>query len=260
MPPFIDLQPIEKAVPKVQCLPGGPNVPLVECYTIANIVSLIFKFVINLSAAIFLVLLLYGGFVYLTAGGTDENVEKAKKIMTQALIGLVIVASAYGVGIWTLKALGISSQIAGSNPITGNGTTTANPGNKTPTATTPSPPTGTVGIPANQIVLGKISQADIEKLLSLDQPGTFKSWIYSDTTNYTEQISNDVTYRMFVNMCQSPVDSSSEPLPVSAITYETNYDSSQPAKLISVGCVTILKKAIPQYPVGKVKYWFVPTG
>lgn len=43
------------------------------------------------------VLILWGGFKWMTAGGNDENVDAAKKIITAAVIGLAIVISAYAI-------------------------------------------------------------------------------------------------------------------------------------------------------------------
>lgn len=39
--------------------------------------------------------LVFGGFRYLTAGGDEKAVDAAKKIMTNAIIGLLIIVSAY---------------------------------------------------------------------------------------------------------------------------------------------------------------------
>ena len=39
--------------------------------------------------------LVYGGFRYLTAGGDEKAVQSAQKIMTNAIIGLLIIATAY---------------------------------------------------------------------------------------------------------------------------------------------------------------------
>ena len=42
------------------------------------------------------VLVLYGGFMWMTAAGNEERVTKAKQILTAALIGLVIIIMAWG--------------------------------------------------------------------------------------------------------------------------------------------------------------------
>ncbi len=44
---------------------------------------------------LFLVLMLYAGFLWMTAGGNVELVAKAKRLIVQAVIGLVLIISAY---------------------------------------------------------------------------------------------------------------------------------------------------------------------
>jgi len=52
------------------------------------------KGLINLMAFLFLVLMIYGGWLWMTAKGNEEQVQKAKNIMIQATIGLGIVIGA----------------------------------------------------------------------------------------------------------------------------------------------------------------------
>ena len=44
---------------------------------------------------IFLVLIIYGGFLWMTAKGNDEQINKAKKIIMSSSIGLTIIMGAY---------------------------------------------------------------------------------------------------------------------------------------------------------------------
>jgi hypothetical protein len=46
---------------------------------------------------IFLILILYGGFVWMTSGGNEAKVYKAKNIIGRAIVGLIIVLSAYSI-------------------------------------------------------------------------------------------------------------------------------------------------------------------
>jgi hypothetical protein len=45
--------------------------------------------------AIFLILIIYAGFLWMTAGGNQEQIAKAKKIMSRAVIGVILLVSAY---------------------------------------------------------------------------------------------------------------------------------------------------------------------
>lgn len=46
---------------------------------------------------LFLVLALYGGYLWMTARGAEDQVKKAKDVLEQAVIGLVIIVLAYAI-------------------------------------------------------------------------------------------------------------------------------------------------------------------
>ncbi len=58
---------------------------------IANIVKIALGFL----GIIFVILIIYAGFMWMTAAGSEERISKAKKIMIAAIIGVAIVLSAY---------------------------------------------------------------------------------------------------------------------------------------------------------------------
>ncbi len=58
---------------------------------IGKIINVILSFL----GIIFLILIIYGGFLWMTAGGKEEKVSKAIQIFTNASIGLIVVISAY---------------------------------------------------------------------------------------------------------------------------------------------------------------------
>lgn len=65
--------------------------------TIPELVSDIIRVVLGLLGIIFLSLIIYAGFMWMTAAGNDDHIAKAKKIMTAAIIGLAIVLAAYAI-------------------------------------------------------------------------------------------------------------------------------------------------------------------
>ena len=65
----------------------------------------IISVVIGLLGVIFLILTIYGGFLWMTAAGNEKQVEKAKNIISRAAIGVVIVLAAYAVTYFILKLL-----------------------------------------------------------------------------------------------------------------------------------------------------------
>ncbi len=58
---------------------------------IANVIQISLAFV----GAIFFILILWGGNEWLTAGGNEEKIAKAKKLFLHSALGLVIVLVAY---------------------------------------------------------------------------------------------------------------------------------------------------------------------
>ncbi len=65
--------------------------------TLINNIAALIKTALGLLGFIFVILTIYAGFLWMTAGGKPDNVKKAKDIMTNAVIGLIIVVSAYAV-------------------------------------------------------------------------------------------------------------------------------------------------------------------
>ncbi|MBI5077642.1 hypothetical protein HZB94_04660 [Candidatus Falkowbacteria bacterium] len=57
----------------------------------------IIKILLTLLGVIFLILVVYAGFMWMTAGGDKEKVEKAQDILKRAVIGLAITLAAYAI-------------------------------------------------------------------------------------------------------------------------------------------------------------------
>ena len=51
--------------------------------------------ILGLAAIVLFIMLLVGGFKFISAGGDPKAVESAKKTLTYAIAGMVLVASAY---------------------------------------------------------------------------------------------------------------------------------------------------------------------
>lgn len=62
-----------------------------------TIIGRIISVILGLLGILFLVLVVYAGFLYLTAQGVEENTKKAKKILSQAVTGIVIIVAAYAI-------------------------------------------------------------------------------------------------------------------------------------------------------------------
>jgi len=53
----------------------------------------------------FFLLFIYGGFKWLTAAGAADKVDKAKKLLVNAVIGLAIIIAAYAITLFISKAI-----------------------------------------------------------------------------------------------------------------------------------------------------------
>jgi len=60
---------------------------------------------------IFFVLMIYGGFLWMTAQGNEEQIKKAKSLITGAVIGIIIVFSAYAITSFVITNVGESTGI-----------------------------------------------------------------------------------------------------------------------------------------------------
>jgi hypothetical protein len=69
--------------------------------TIASIINV----ALSLLGIIVLVIIIYGGFLWMTAGGNDEKVSEAKKWIFGGIIGLVIILSAYAIASFVISNL-----------------------------------------------------------------------------------------------------------------------------------------------------------
>lgn len=73
--------------------------------SLPEIIGQLISVFLGILGIIFVVLVVYAGFLYLTSQGEEGNVKKAKKLLSQAVIGLIIVISAYAISGYVIAAL-----------------------------------------------------------------------------------------------------------------------------------------------------------
>jgi hypothetical protein len=71
-------------------------------FLISTIINLILSFL----GVIFLILMIYGGYQWMTAGGDEQKVEKAKGLIRNAIIGLIVVIAAYAISYFVVAKFG----------------------------------------------------------------------------------------------------------------------------------------------------------
>lgn len=69
-----------------------------------QIVSTVITAILSLMGVIFIIIVIYGGILWMIAGGNEEQVSKAKRFIKEAIIGLVIVVGAYALSFLILSA------------------------------------------------------------------------------------------------------------------------------------------------------------
>ena len=65
----------------------------------------IINIVLGFLGLIAVIIVIYGGFVWMTSGGNQEDVGKAKKILISGLIGLVIILLSWGITSYVVRQM-----------------------------------------------------------------------------------------------------------------------------------------------------------
>jgi hypothetical protein len=69
---------------------------------IGNLINLALSFL----GIVLLLIVIYAGFLWMTAGGEEDQVKKAKALITNAVIGLVLLLSALAISTFVFSELG----------------------------------------------------------------------------------------------------------------------------------------------------------
>jgi uncharacterized membrane protein len=71
----------------------------------AAVIGSIIGYALSFIGVIFLALILYGGYTWMTSFGNEQKVTKAKDLIVDAVIGLVIVIAAYTITNFVVTAI-----------------------------------------------------------------------------------------------------------------------------------------------------------
>lgn len=72
---------------------------------LGDVVSRVVAFLLYLAAILAVVYLIYGGIIYITAGGDAEKATKGRTALINAIIGIVIIALAFLIVRWVSSIL-----------------------------------------------------------------------------------------------------------------------------------------------------------
>lgn len=78
----------------------------------AVIIGRVIGAVLGFTGVILLLLMIYAGFLWMTAAGNEENIGKAKKIIVSSVIGAIIVLGAYAITSFVTEAIAPSGPEA----------------------------------------------------------------------------------------------------------------------------------------------------
>ncbi|KKW17395.1 MAG: hypothetical protein UY58_C0004G0019 [Candidatus Magasanikbacteria bacterium GW2011_GWA2_50_22] len=85
-------------------IPGQAGLAL-PATDIRIIIARIIRVALGFLGLLALILILYGGFLWMTSAGNEEQIGKAKKVLINATIGLVIILSAFAIVQFIIRAL-----------------------------------------------------------------------------------------------------------------------------------------------------------
>ena len=77
---------------------------------IGVIAANLIKAFLSILGIIFLILIVYGGYIWMMSRGNEQEVEKAKQIIQRAIIGLIIIVAAYVITVFVFSGLEGSMQ------------------------------------------------------------------------------------------------------------------------------------------------------
>jgi len=89
----------------LDCVADRANYQAVNEATPETIISNIITGFLSVLGVVFMVFMVYAGVLWLTAGGDEKKVDKAKNIIKQSIIGIIIVVAAYAISYFVLSSL-----------------------------------------------------------------------------------------------------------------------------------------------------------
>ncbi|MBT3538602.1 hypothetical protein HOF40_03415 [Candidatus Parcubacteria bacterium] len=66
-------------------------------FSLSENIGRVVNIILSITGVLFTVLMVYGGYLWMTARGKDEQIEKAKSVITAAIIGIIITLGAYSI-------------------------------------------------------------------------------------------------------------------------------------------------------------------
>ena len=83
-------------------------------FHLGNVVAVVIQGALGLLGIIFLIIMVFAGYRWMTASGNEESVKTSKQMITRAIIGLIIILMAYAITYFIFNQLPFSGGSSGS--------------------------------------------------------------------------------------------------------------------------------------------------
>jgi len=70
-----------------------------------EVIAAVVRFILGFLGIIAVLIILAGGFKYMTSGGAEDKIEESKKLMTSGVIGLIIILASFGLASFVIDSL-----------------------------------------------------------------------------------------------------------------------------------------------------------
>ena len=94
------------------------NKGLVES-SLATVIGRVIGAVLGLVGVLLLVMMIYGGILYMSSGGNEDQISTAKKVLSYAVLGIIIVSLAFLLTYYIVNVLFSSNSSSSSGSPTG---------------------------------------------------------------------------------------------------------------------------------------------
>jgi len=93
-----------------------PSNPLSQFTSLADIIGFVMNIVFYVGIALTIIFLIIGGIRYITSGGSKEGAEAARGMITNAIIGFIVVVGAFAIKVIVQNVLGVTGNIPVTPP------------------------------------------------------------------------------------------------------------------------------------------------
>ena len=90
---------------RLETVGAGGGYVIDETASISTVVGSVINVALSFLGIIFIILIIYSGYTWMTASGNEEQVKKSTKIITRAIIGLIITLSSWAIWFFVFQNL-----------------------------------------------------------------------------------------------------------------------------------------------------------